>query len=72
MEVKHRAPSAVSSNPDDTEPVDGVENVDPIELDVANTLVVVEFAVNCPQETKDWLEELISSPSKILYKLLQL
>lgn len=59
MDIKHRTTSA---GPDDTEPVGGVENVDPIALDNANTLVIVEFSGTCPQETKDWLEELISSP----------
>lgn len=64
MEVKHRASSGVPSMPDEMELTAGVENVDPIEIDNANTLVVIEFSGGCPEETKDWLEGLISSPGK--------
>jgi hypothetical protein len=59
MEVKHRA---APSSPDSTSA--SVENVDPIELDNANTLVIVAFSDDCPEETKEWLQRMFSEPGK--------
>jgi hypothetical protein len=61
MEVKHRA---APSMPEST--AGSVENVDPIELDNANTLVVVAFSDDCSEETKEWLKGLFSAPGKTL------
>jgi hypothetical protein len=59
MEVKHRtAPSMPEST------AGSVENVDPIQLDNASTLVIVAFSDDCPEETKEWLKEMFSAPGK--------
>ena len=62
MEVKHRAAAGV---PEST--TASVENVDPIELDNANTLVIVAFSDDCPEETKEWLQKMFSAPGKANY-----
>ena len=60
MEVKHRATPGTS----DSTSAGSVENVDPIELDNANTLVIVAFSDDCPEETKEWLQRMFSDPGK--------
>ena len=62
MEVKHRA---AANMPEST--TGSVENVDPIELDNANTLVIVAFSDDCPEETKEWLQKMFSAPGKTCY-----